>query len=150
VFCNESVGAILSGENIEHTVMSDGTRVEEKEVVIEGLGTTHATIHASLPESMNTGYFIANRLWYPGDAFTDPKRAVDILALPIAGPWMKMSEALEYAIALKPRVAFPVHDGILNPTLLNMNAFPYRVPSTVLEPRGIRFLPLEINKDYEL
>lgn len=58
----------------------------------------------------NTGYFIDEKLFYPGDAFTDPGRPIDVLALPVAGPWVKISESVDYALALKPRTVFPVHD----------------------------------------
>jgi hypothetical protein len=34
--------------------------------------------------------------------------------MPIAGPWMKISEALDWVEQLQPKVAFPVHDAILH------------------------------------
>ncbi|KKU76691.1 MAG: hypothetical protein UY03_C0028G0012 [Parcubacteria group bacterium GW2011_GWA2_47_64] len=66
-----------------------------------------------LGQVQNTGYFIANRFFYPGDAFYNPGKPVEILALPVAGPWLKISEVIDYAKLLKPKICFPVHDGML-------------------------------------
>ena len=51
--------------------------------------------------SVITGYMI-NNLCYPGDAFTNPNMPIDILALPVAGPWMRIKDAINYALTLKP------------------------------------------------
>jgi len=67
---------------------------------------------------------------------------VEILALPVAGPWMKISEAIDYALEIKPKVVFPVHDGalkILGPA--------HRVPSTILPEHGIKFVIIEEGKE---
>jgi hypothetical protein len=49
---------------------------------------------------------------------------------------MKISEAIDYALKLKPRVAFPVHDGI-------RIASQHAVPEIVLGKNGIEFIKLE-------
>ena len=62
------------------------------------------------------------------------------MALPVAGPWMKLEEAIEYAKAVKPKVIFPVHDGMLRqgqelgPTR--------RIPTMLLEPLGIEYVDM--------
>lgn len=63
-----------------------------------------------MPYSANTGFMFEDRFFYPGDAYTDPGCPVEILALPVSGPWVKIGEAIDYALKLKPKVAFPVHD----------------------------------------
>ena len=87
----------------------------------------------------NTGYFIDNKLFYPGDSYKNPGKEIDILALPIAGPWCKLPDALRYAIKLKPKKAFPVHDGSINKNGL---PFFHRIPGLVLEKNGISFIPM--------
>jgi L-ascorbate metabolism protein UlaG (beta-lactamase superfamily) len=149
VICNPSVGAILQGEGIAHTVVGDGATAQVQDMTIEGFGSVHATIHPLLPKSENTGYFVAGKLWYPGDAFHNPGRPMEILALPVAGPWMKTEEAVDYALALKPKRVVPVHDGILNPTLLASGAF-NRWYASILEGQGIAFLSVENGKEYEI
>lgn len=81
---------------------------------LEFFGGTHATIHPNLAIMANLGVFINDRLYYPGDSFTIPEKPVDILALPISAPWLKVSETMDFLTAIKPRVAFPTHDAILS------------------------------------
>lgn len=145
VMTNKGVGAILEKEGIVFTVVEDGQQVEEQGILIEGFGKDHALIHASIPLIRNTGYFISNRLFYPGDAFTNPGKHIEILALSVAGPWMRLMEAIDYALELKPKMCFPVHDGILKaPGVAHL------IPAKILEPKGITFTVLEIDKEYEV
>jgi L-ascorbate metabolism protein UlaG (beta-lactamase superfamily) len=142
IFTNDGVGKLLEKENIKYRILRNGQNITEKSVIIEGFGEKHAVMYVSIPQTENTGYFINNKLFYPGDAFTNPEKPVEILALPIAGPWMNLPEGIDYAIEIKPRVCFPVHDGILK-NIGSTN----RIPSTILEPLGIKFIVLEVEKE---
>jgi L-ascorbate metabolism protein UlaG (beta-lactamase superfamily) len=144
IITNSTVGALLEREKIPCSIVEHGGQSTENGVLIEGFGTLHAVMHSSIPQSNNTGYFIANRLFYPGDAFTDPDKPVELLALPAAGPWMKLSEAIDYALLLKPKICFPVHDGMMKST-----EFSAMFLSRFLEPKKITICPFEIDKTYE-
>lgn len=133
VYANDSVSELLDKESIKHTQINNGDGVTLGEIKVVGIGEKHAQMHGSVPLSANLGFFIDSRLWYPGDAFTDPKRPVEILALPVSGPWMKISEAIDYALMLKPQVAFPVHDGTRFGSAHNL-------PSKILPENGIEFV----------
>jgi len=74
----------------------------------------HVEIFADYGLVQNTGFLLDTKLFYPGDAYTIPKEAVDVLALPVAGPWCKLADAIRYAIELEPKRAFPVHDATLS------------------------------------
>ncbi len=143
VITNESVGILLEKEGITFTIIEDGQNSLESNVLIEGFGKNHEVIHSSIPQTQNTGYFIANRLFYPGDAFTNPGKQVEILALPVAGPWARLLEVVNYALELKPKVCFPVHDGNLKSP-----GAAHRIPKNILEPQGTGFIILEIKKEY--
>jgi hypothetical protein len=43
-----------------------------------------------------------------------PAEAVDTLLVPASGPWLKPGEAIEFARAVRPARAFPIHDAHLN------------------------------------
>ncbi len=116
IFTNKGVGIILDEEKIPYELLEHGQATEYKGINLEGFGEKHAFIYSTVPEVVNTGYFIAGRFYYPGDALTDPGKEVEILALPVAGPWIKLSEAIDYARMINPKKAFPVHDGILKIT----------------------------------
>ncbi len=81
---------------------------------LEFYGGKHATIDPAIPIIANLGIMINGKLYYPGDSFTLPERPVEILALPVAAPWMKLSEAVSFLKQVKPQLAFPTHDAILS------------------------------------
>ena len=144
VITNGGVGVIIKKEGIPYTLVDDGKTATEKGVLIEGLGKDHAEIYKTLGLVENTSYFIASRFFYPGDAFYNPSRPVEILALPVAGPWCKISEAVDYGLAINPKKCFPVHDGGLKIT-----GGHHKVPEAILTEKGIEFTVPEIDKEYE-
>lgn len=144
IYTNNEVAKKLDENNVVYKTLLDGEKTAIRGMVIEGIGALHEFMYPTIPQSTNTGYLIAEKLFYPGDSFTSPKRHIEILALPVAGPWLKLSEAIDYAAALKPRVCFPVHDGILK-KVGSTNV----IPSKVLAPLGIKFVVLDEGKVQE-
>lgn len=140
VITHAGVGKILDESGIKWELISDGEERLVKQVKIQSFGNEHACIHHDLPPVQNTGFLIAEKLFYPGDSFHNPHQKIEILALPVAGPWMKLSEAIEYAKALKPNVVFPVHDGMLRQ---GIELGPTRrIPTLLLEPLGIKYVDM--------
>jgi L-ascorbate metabolism protein UlaG (beta-lactamase superfamily) len=132
VYTNDSVSELLKAEGIEHTKVSNDEEIKLGEINVVGIGEKHAEMHSSIPLSSNLGFFIDGRLWYPGDNFTNPEREIPLLALPVSGPWMKIGDAIDYALLLKPKVAFPVHDG-------TRFGSAHALPSKILPENGITF-----------
>lgn len=143
VISNDAVGEMLAKEGVKHSVMKHRDKIELKGVALEAYGEKHALMHKTIPQVSNVGFFIADKLFYPGDALTDPNRPVDVLALPVAGPWVKISEAIDYALALKPRLAFPVHDAI-------RFGIQHILAEKVLGQSGIEFIKLEEGGEIKL
>jgi L-ascorbate metabolism protein UlaG (beta-lactamase superfamily) len=84
--------------------------------VVRGLGHAHAAIHPDVPVPENVGYLVDGTVLHPGDSFvTLPEGAVEVLLVPVAGPWMAVAEAVEHVRAVRPRLAVPIHDAILAP-----------------------------------
>lgn len=75
-------------------------------------GGRHAVIHPSIPVVDNLGVMVNDTLYYPGDSFTDPGVAVDVLAVPASAPWLKIGEVMDYLDAVRPRRAFPTHERV--------------------------------------
>ncbi len=97
---------------LPHRVVQDGDAVELG-TRVEVLGAAHAVIHPDIPRIPNVGYLVGGRFFTPGDALTVPPADVEVLGLPTAAPWLKLSEAVDLLRAVAPRVAFPVHDAVL-------------------------------------
>jgi L-ascorbate metabolism protein UlaG (beta-lactamase superfamily) len=173
IFTNPTVKEILAKEGIEVQVLGDGESAEVKGVKIEGIGTTHAEIHSSVPRIKNTGYAISSStverergmgidshsrtsddrnkksspmtFYYPGDALTLPNRPVEILGMPTAAPWARFSELIDYTLTIKPKVVIPMHDGILaRPAMFH----PYL--TKILGDAGVEFKPVEVGSEYSL
>lgn len=77
-------------------------------------GDEHAHIRDGLPPLVNLGVLINQKIYYPGDAFDTPDVPVDVLALPVGAPWLKLSETVDFLTSVKPRLAFPTHDAVLS------------------------------------
>jgi L-ascorbate metabolism protein UlaG (beta-lactamase superfamily) len=120
-------------------VVEPGDRFDVRGVDVEVVGGTHARIHTDIPLIPNVGfYFSGAGLLHPGDEFTPPSKEVEILALPISGPWQKLSDVVDYLRAVQPTTAFPMHEAVTSrPTLFHNyieNLKPASTTFQVLEP----------------
>jgi L-ascorbate metabolism protein UlaG (beta-lactamase superfamily) len=137
VYTNHDVGAVLQDAGIAYERLHDGDTKTVGSITIEGLGEHHAHIYEGMEAVENTGFFFNRYLYHPGDAYRVPWAPVPVLALPVMAPWSKISEALDYAKEVYPKLAFPIHDGQL--------AFsgPFQqLPERFLPERGITFKQL--------
>lgn len=134
-----AVGAKLQEAGIEYVPIESGERVGVDGVSIESCGTEHAVIYGSTSPCRNTGYLIADRFYIPGDALHDtPPKQIEVLALPTGGPWMKVSEAIDYAKSLNPKVVIPIHDAMYTEEVRRLS-----IPRWIgapIEAAGIKFV----------
>lgn len=144
IITNSAVAAILQKEGITSEVVEHGSAVSIRNILIEGFGEKHAEIYKTIPSVMNTGYLINKTLFFPGDALTNPGKPIKVLAVPVVGPWLKSSEAVEYVLEIHPAICFPVHDAITS-----MSQFYYRPLLVGLEGTGVEFIVLEKNQTRE-
>jgi L-ascorbate metabolism protein UlaG (beta-lactamase superfamily) len=77
------------------------------------VGRDHAVIHPDVPVVPNVGYLVAERFFHPGDSLTVPDAEVEVLAVPVAAPWLKSAEAVDYLRQVRPPAAVPIHDAVL-------------------------------------
>ncbi len=106
----------LAGAGIGHEVVSPGQRLELAGAMVDVIGGDHGVIHPDIPVVPNNGYLIAGdggTVLHPGDSFTVPGRDIDLLLIPTAAPWLKVSEAVDYLRAIAPPLAVPIHQAIL-------------------------------------
>ena len=98
---------------------------------VRAVGELHAVIHPEMPRFFNSGYVLtagATKVYHPGDALTAPDEEVDLLCVPVSAPWLKTSEAIDFARAVKAPRNLAIHDRIYSEAGLgivdgHMNAF---------------------------
>lgn len=113
VITHEVVAQKLIEDGVNVEIIEDGGVVDVGGVSVESYGSAHACIYGDVSPCRNTGYLINGELFAPGDALHDfPTSPIRILALPTGGPWMRLSEAIDYAKSVKPEIVFPIHDAI--------------------------------------
>jgi len=112
IFGPAGVAAAATDFTIE--VVADGDTIEVEPFTLKFFGEKHAEIHSSIPIIDNVGVMVNDVFYYGGDSYTIPPVPVETLAAPIGAPWLKISEAMDYVIAVNPKQAFPVHEATLS------------------------------------
>lgn len=100
------------GERV--SVVRPGDRLDVG-LPVEVVGEKHAVIHPELPHFDNSGFLLdveGLRIFHPGDALTVPEAGVDLLLLPVSAPWLKVSECIDYARAVRAPRNLGIHDAI--------------------------------------
>lgn len=115
LIADPGASARLREAGIDHEAVSPGDAFTVKGVFVAVMGGEHAVIHPQLPSVSNNAYLIDGRLLHPGDALVIPPGPVEVLLVPAGGPWMKISEGIDYLREVEPSTAVPIHQaGLAN------------------------------------
>lgn len=94
----------------EQTVVGD--------LLVTAVGGEHAIIHRDIPVLGNVGFVLRSEgqpaLFHPGDSLAAVPSGVDIVGVPMMGPWAAMKETIDFVRAVGSLEGFPIHDGLLN------------------------------------
>lgn len=124
--------------DVRHRTARPGETLHLAGVDVHVVGGEHAVIHPDVPRVPNVGYLLGDGAFlHPGDSFFVPDQRVDVLAVPVAAPWLKAAEAVEYVRAVTPRIAVPIHEAVLTRPQMHYDLL------TKLAPEGteIQVLP---------
>jgi len=106
----DSVRAV-AGLPTPHVVAAPGDTLILAGTKVEVVGGLHAAVYGAVPGCSNAAYLVdGGAFLHPGDSFTAVPD-VDVVAVAIDGPWLKLAEAVDYVRTLSPRVAVPIHEG---------------------------------------
>lgn len=128
------------------TVVTPGQRLDVG-LPAEVVGELHAVIHPDYPRFHNSGYVLdlgGTRVYHPGDALTPPPAPVDLLLLPVSGPWLKVSDAIDFAREVAAPRSLAIHDRVYSEAGLGMVDQHLR---TFLEPAGLDYTRLADGAD---
>lgn len=137
---NTSVATLLKQVGIDVYIIEGRDVAQIVDIALEAYDGPHVEIFEDYGIVQNTGYLIEDSFFYPGDAYTVPNKKVDVLALPVAGPWCKVSDSISYSKKVHPKVTFPVHDATLSE---EGRALTYQLVSAQLKKLDIDFTILE-------
>lgn len=102
------------GDSRLHGVTA-GERFDAVGFDVEVLGEWHALVHPAIPRVVNVAYLIDGSLLHPGDSFTVPaRRAVHTVLAPVAAPWLRLAETVDFIHAIAPGLVLPIHDATLS------------------------------------
>jgi L-ascorbate metabolism protein UlaG (beta-lactamase superfamily) len=97
-----------------HTV-EPGSSFDAAGFSVRSFGGQHALIHPQIPVVANIGYLVDGNVYHPGDSFIIPDGlSVQTLLVPVHAPWSKVSEVVDFVIAVRAPRAFQIHDALLN------------------------------------
>jgi L-ascorbate metabolism protein UlaG (beta-lactamase superfamily) len=98
-------------------VTGAGDHLTVGNTTLDAVGGVHAVVHADIPTVPNCAWVVdGGAFFHPGDSFVVPEQDIDILGLPVSGPWLKLGETVDYFRAVTPRVAVPIHERALSNT----------------------------------
>jgi L-ascorbate metabolism protein UlaG (beta-lactamase superfamily) len=140
-------------------ILEDAPEVAERVTVVvpgesfdpgipaRAVGELHAVIHPEFPRFFNSGYVLTlgdEKVYHPGDALTPPGEHVDVLCVPVSAPWMRASEAIDFAREVRAPRNLAIHDRVYSEAGLgivdgHMNAF--------LPKEGLEYVRLADGED---
>lgn len=146
IFAPAGVAAAAAGYPV--TVVAAGDTVVAEPFTLRFFGGTHAVIHETIPVIDNLGVLVDEELYYGGDSFAIPDGlTVQTLAVPAGAPWLKISEVMDYVLALRPRRTFPTHEMGLSRGGKDLSNARIKWAT---EQNGGEFFPLEPNESLDL
>jgi len=84
-------------------------------------GGEHAAIIPGQVPCDNIGVVVDGLVVNPGDSFDLPDGPSKVLLAPIASPWNKISETIDFVRRAKPEVVIPIHDAVLSDLGMTFN-----------------------------
>ena len=141
-------GVAAVATDFDVTVVNGGDTIEVAPFTLRFFGEKHAVIHESIPVVDNVGVLVNDQLYYPGDSYTIPEGVeVDVLAAPVGAPWLKIGDAIDFVLAVKPKRAFAVHEMTLSVAGKGMGGDRLRWAT---EQGGGEYTPLEPGESLDI
>ena len=127
-----------------------GENIATENFSLKFFGQNHASIVPGVVPCENLGVVVDDVVMNPGDSFDVPagmEQGPEVLLVPSASPWNKVSESMEYIKTVRPKIAIPVHNAVLSEF---GNGIQNNWLRQACEAVGVQFIPLGINESFEL
>lgn len=107
IYGNADVAAALDGRPVE--LLDNGGSLQIAGWTVDCHDIPHVVMVDGSPGPPNTGLVFDGRLLHPGDGLQIEGLAVDVLALPVAGPSISLHDAYRMVQRVGPATAIPIH-----------------------------------------
>jgi L-ascorbate metabolism protein UlaG (beta-lactamase superfamily) len=151
IVTNSEVKALLDQLNIPHTILlcENHNTIMLEDIKLQSFENKHLEIWKEIGQVQNTSYLVDDYFYNPADSFEIPSELKEIppkvALLPVAGPPIKVSEAIQFAIDLNAKTYIAVHDGMLLGSTGST-----KIPEKILPDFGISFIVPELGKEIEI
>lgn len=95
-------------------IVKNGQEVEVGDFKLSFYGEMHAEIDPQTPLVENVGVLVNNKLYYPGDSFTECPKPFEILAIPASAPWLRVGQTIPLIENSLCKQVFPTHNALLS------------------------------------
>jgi L-ascorbate metabolism protein UlaG (beta-lactamase superfamily) len=113
VHAHEAVISKLDALGGATRTVASGDAFQAAGFAVKAYGGFHAIVYPEIAPVPNLGFLVDDSVYHPGDSFDLPEGAhVDTLFVPVAGPWLKLSESVDFIRAIGPQRAFALHDEL--------------------------------------
>ena len=136
IWAPAAVAASLADLGEQVVAVGAGESFEAGGFSVQTFGGQHALIHPLVPIVANVAYLVDGAVYHPGDSFTVPPLPVQTLLLPVNAPWSKMSEVIDFAIAVHAPRALPIHDFLINDAY---HAILQRILGSIVDRFGVEY-----------
>lgn len=96
------------------TIVKSGDSAFAGSFKLDFFGKDHAAIVPGQIPCENVGVVIDDKIVNPGDSFDLPEVKPHLLFVPIAGPWSKVCESMDFVEKALPNLVIPFHDAVLS------------------------------------
>lgn len=128
-------------------VVKSGDEIDVGGFNLKFFGYDHAAIFPGKVPCRNIGVVIDGSVVHPGDSFDLPDFPVKVLLTPIAAPWCRISEAIDYIHKIKPEVVIPIHDAVLSKL---GKGFSFNIVNSACQSAGIKCSTLSSGEYIEI
>jgi L-ascorbate metabolism protein UlaG (beta-lactamase superfamily) len=140
LYAPDGVAATLADLGAQVVAVQPGEQFDAGGFSVQSFGGQHALIHPAIPVIANLGYLVDGAVYHPGDSFTVPTAPVATLLLPSNAPWSKVSEVIDFAIAVRAPRMYQIHDSLVTDVYAGMVEGHF---GRIAGPHGVQFQHLK-------
>ncbi len=114
VYTTSVVSNILKAINISAVAIEGRSTKNAGDFTLHFSETPHAVVHKTSP-CQSLSVQVDDSIYYPSDSYQTITGKVSLLALPVSGPWYKVTESIDFVNSIDSRKILPTHNALNSP-----------------------------------